>query len=292
MDRFERIKRLYEAEEEALEAASGASQTARGPSTAVLGVDLAAHSDHPAACVVTDEGDGTGWLLAAASRLPRIGDTTHWQSTAGTVGRLALGLLGSYNQVFVMVDGGGVGDAVAVQIKAELPEAELKSGRLVFHTVVTVAGDKVYGLIPGGTGRYSVGKERLMDTVAWALEQGVITRGPAVADELFRELSAVTRKDNGKVEARSGHDDIVAALALSLLVPSDRVRRPATVVHNPAAYGSRVASMPAGLRPYVRELQADVLEGRSGVDVLPVLGPGAKSSNHWGRRSRWDRTIV
>lgn len=275
MDRFERIKRLYEAEQAAPE--EEAAQAAPKPSTAVLGVDLAAHSDHPAACVVADEGDGAGWALAAASRLPRIGDATHWQSTAGTVGRLAAGLLGSYSQVFVMVDGGGVGDAVAVQIRAELPEAELKSGRLVFHTVVTVAGDKVYGLIPGGAGRYSVGKERLMDTVAWALEQGVIARGPAVADELFRELSAVTRKDNGKVEARSGHDDIVAALALALLVPSDRIRRPALAVHNPAAYGARMASVPPGVRP--------------DAGVLPVLDPGAKSFNHWGRRSRWDRKI-
>lgn len=251
MDRFERIKSLYEAEQAAREgAASAAPRTARVPSTAVLGVDLAAHSDHPAACVVTDEGDGAGWLLAAASRLPRIGDATHWQSLAGTVGRLAAGLLGSYDQVFVMVDGGGVGDAVAVQIRAELPEAELKSGRLVFHAVVTVGGDKPYGLIPGGTDRYSVSKERLMDTVAWALEQGVITRGPAVADELFRELLAITRKDNGKVEAGSGHDDLVAALALALLVPSDRIRRPAMVLHSPVAYGVRTGSMPSGVRPY------------------------------------------
>jgi hypothetical protein len=237
--RWDRIQALYEAEKDRPEPEAGEPRPVTR--TAVLGVDLAAHADHPAVAIVTG-GAQQGWTLDVADRLPRAADggdpLTHWARTARVVGKLAAGLLAGHDQVFVLVDGGGVGDAVAEQIRGELPLDALAAGRLTFHTVVTVAGPKPYGLIPGSRSRYSVGKEVLMDNVALALEQKLLATGAAVSGQLGRELLSVTRKAGGRLEAAgSGHDDLVAALALALLVPVDRHRTARPVTHSPARYG-------------------------------------------------------
>lgn len=150
----------------------------------LIGVDWARYEDYTAVCVLA--GDRSRAQLVELVRF-------HGTTWTEAVGRVA-GIASQFPKAGIWCDATGSGDPVLEQLKKALP------------------GHKIDGVV-----FTEKRKHELIDSLTWLFERSALRMTPH--PELLRELehfeAEPTSRGGMRLAARSGHDDLVIALALA-----------------------------------------------------------------------------
>lgn len=106
----------------------------------------------------------------------------------------------------IMVDSTGLGGPWLAMLRD-------KSINTDINGVTITAGTKARMVEPG---QYNVSKKYLMSVLRQAVNNGWLKVRCENENELRKELSDFTAKSSGKLEASTGHDDLVLSLAIAL----------------------------------------------------------------------------
>jgi len=160
--------------------------------TVWIGIDLAKKADYTALTALNDDGRAIN-----IARLKHIDYKDQLKQIEQ--------FINIYNEPVVFVDASGPGAAVYEMIKTLFPNA----------ISVTITGGSTARKI--SKTEYNVSKRFLMRGLQVAFKTKWLAIDCFGAEELKKECINFIRKENGKLEAGEGHDDLVLALALALL---------------------------------------------------------------------------
>lgn len=180
----------------------------------VIGLDVGKENDPAALAVLHAAG-----LLRPDSHRPKwsvlsVGNLelgTPYQELANQVVELGTELSVAGYPVVIVIDATGIGAAVVELARDAGPDLHI--------VAVTIGAGRT--LNHAGPDTYTVGKHRLTEVLAVALQQrGLDINASAGTDELRTQLARFARKPTrtgyARHEATTGHDDLVLCLELAL----------------------------------------------------------------------------
>lgn len=160
--------------------------------TVWIGIDLAKKADYTALVSLNDDGS-----VINIARLKHINYTDQLKQIEK--------FISIYADPIIFVDASGPGAAVYEMIKELFPES---------ISITITAGNNARKI---NKSEYNVSKKFLMNGLQAAFKATWLQIDCFGAKELQKECVNFIKKDNGKLEAGEGHDDLVLALALALL---------------------------------------------------------------------------
>ena len=160
--------------------------------TVYIGIDLAKKEDYTALVALNDDG-----RVINIARLPHIDYKDQLKQIVQ--------FINCHDDFIIFVDATGPGEAVYEMISDIFPKA---------ISIIITAGTNARKV---SDTKYNVSKKFLMKGLQAAFKQTWLRIDCFGAKELQKECVNFIKKDNGKLEAGEGHDDLVLALALAFL---------------------------------------------------------------------------